>query len=272
MKETRAGIRLADLGIASVKIHTGLNETLVIEVPGADSANKADTLAARLAELAQIKGEGFKIQRPTKLMAFRLWGFEQSFFPKKIAAALAAAGGCKTEVKIGPLQKAPRGLSTATARCALTAAIKAAAEGCAHIGWTRVGVELLPARPLICYQCLEPEHVAGQCRGTADRSRLCYRCGHPDHRAAKCDASAHCIVCAKADRPANHRLGGHSCKVSFSSSKRKGGEARRKGKRAKREPPRRQWRKRSQYLPSPHQQRNLPKRVQFRLPCTRRRR
>lgn len=72
----------------------------------------------------------------------------------------AALGGCKpAEVSVGNFNGAPRGLTITTTRCPLTMSIKVAAAERIQIAWVRFRVDLLAARPLICYKCLEKRHV-----------------------------------------------------------------------------------------------------------------
>ncbi|EFN75250.1 hypothetical protein EAI_04102, partial [Harpegnathos saltator] len=90
-----------------------------------------------------------------------------------------------------------------------------------RIGWTRVGVTVLPARAEFCFKCLEQGHVRGRCGNTVDRSDACYRCGDPGHRAKECKAAAaHCPVCAGLGRRADHKVGDPSCRSLIGKEKR----------------------------------------------------
>lgn len=136
---------------------------------------------------------------------------------------MAEAGGCRpTEVSVGQCRQSRRGLSAVLAQCPLAATIKVdARRWMLHLGWMRAGVELLAARPLFCYNCLEQGHVRSLCRSSIDRSFCCYRCGNPSHRAAECTDEARCLVCEAAGRPSGHKLGGSACKPPTKSFKRR---------------------------------------------------
>lgn len=103
------------------------------------------------------------------------------------------------------------GLGTVWLRCPVLAAKKVVEAGRLLVGWVSAQVKLLDARPLRCFRCLEVGHVKARCKATVDRSLLCYRCGGADHVARACTAPPHCVLCAEAGIPANHRMGSKPC-------------------------------------------------------------
>ncbi|XP_029160219.1 DNA-binding protein HEXBP-like [Nylanderia fulva] len=80
-----------------------------------------------------------------------------------------------------------------------------------RIGWAIVRAEILEARPLQCYKCLEGGHVRARCPNNVDRSGRCYRCGQDGHAAKNCTADVKCPVCADKGLLANHRAGSRTC-------------------------------------------------------------
>lgn len=74
MREARTKIDLASLGIGVLKARKGLSGALVLEVPGAESAARAETdaLATRLRQLAAEKGQGYRVQRPVRMAGLRI--------------------------------------------------------------------------------------------------------------------------------------------------------------------------------------------------------
>lgn len=79
--------------------------------------------------------------------------------------------------------------------------------GHVKVGWSSARVEVLPARRLMCYRCLEAGHISAFGRGI-DRSDQCFRCRNQRNLAKACEAeSSCCALCADSDKPADHRLG-----------------------------------------------------------------
>lgn len=75
-------------------------------------------------------------------------------------------------------------------------------------------IEMLKARPTLCYRCWGRGHVKAQCRATVDRSRICYRCGVEGHPALGCQAPVSCAICKENDRDHAHRVGSANCTVT----------------------------------------------------------
>lgn len=92
-----------------------------------------------------------------------------------------------------------------------SAANKIMEKGRLQIGWANARMQMLEARLLQCFRCLEGDHVKDQCQNTVDRSRRCYRCGEEGHRAQTCLVLPKCPVCTDLGRPANHRAGNKAC-------------------------------------------------------------
>ncbi|EFN76595.1 Gag-Pol polyprotein, partial [Harpegnathos saltator] len=133
----------------------------------------------------------------------RLRGLEISTSEEEAAEQIAQVGGCGVaEVQTGLMRTMPSGSRSLWMRCPLAAARKVAERGTLSIGWTQVKVEWLDVRPLQCYKCLERGHVQQTCDSKADRRQNCYRCGETGHLARNCTASARCVICAEAGKPA----------------------------------------------------------------------
>lgn len=167
-----------------------------------------------------------------KMAVIRIRDIEESLTKRKekITEAVASVGGCTpVEVSVGNFSDGPRRSTEMLARCPLAAAIKATATERIQIGCVQSRVELLAARPLICFKCSEREHVRNPCRSSEDRSSYCYRCGDPRPRAKECTGQPSCRVCEKACSLHNHKVGGPACKSRLKKwgkkgSKRKKGE------------------------------------------------
>ncbi|KAL0891779.1 hypothetical protein ABMA27_015046 [Loxostege sticticalis] len=209
--EAKRRIDISELGIEAVRFRRAVTGATIIEVPGATSTDKADSLAARL---KQIFAEGdVKISRPTKCSELRVSGLDDAVTAEEIAAAVAKLGDCPVEqVKVGTPRSDHTGLFASWVRCPVAAA-KKVVEGRLLVGWVAARVKLLPSREMRCFRCLEAGHVQAVCPVEVDRSRQCYRCGQLGHIAAGCTNEPHCTLCAAADKPAGHRVGSKACKA-----------------------------------------------------------
>lgn len=200
-------IKLPDLGIEKGLQASGV---LTLEIPGSDSVKHADALAERLLVLFATR-EDIKISRPCKMAELRVKDLDDAVSRWDVSHFLAEVGGCRpSEVTTGTIRKGPNGLGTVWVRCPLAAANKIAEAGRIVVGWAMARVQILDARPLQCFRCLEGGHVRATCRGV-DRSTRCYRCGDPGHRAQNCMAQLCCPICTDLGRPANHRASSRAC-------------------------------------------------------------
>lgn len=185
----------------------------------------ANRLATRLRELAEQRGDVTRKQRPTKIATIRIRNLKESLTKEEIAKAIEILGECKlTDVSVGNFNGDPRGSVTTTALCPLAVAIKVTPAGRIPLGWMRSRIDLLATRPLICFRCVEKEHVRGQCRSTEDLSFYCYRCNYPGHRVQECTRQPSCPVWKKAGLSHNHEVREAVCKPA-----KEGGKGRKKG-------------------------------------------
>ncbi|XP_037292543.1 uncharacterized protein LOC119188789 [Manduca sexta] len=182
---------------------------MLYEVPGAESEQKADSLAARLRECFGDSGD-IVVSRPTKCSELRISGLDFAATSETVKAALCSTGGCAAEaVKVGEVRQDRSGMGAVWAKVPTKAAQKIKA-GRLKIGWVVARVTVLEARPMRCYRCLETGHVRGSCDGSADRSELCYRCGKPGHKARQCGDKPNCAYVPQLVSPPNTKLGGRS--------------------------------------------------------------
>ncbi|TGZ45956.1 hypothetical protein DBV15_12219 [Temnothorax longispinosus] len=207
LRSAKEKISLADPGIKDLRVRKAVTGSLLFEVPGADSNEKADLLAGRLRQ-EFIEGE-VRVTRPFKCVDVRIGGLDDAATIQEVAEALAAAGQCKRkEVKVGSIRRTRKGMGTMWAECPVGAAKAAIDRDGITVGWSRARIELLQARPLRCYRCLEVGHVRASCTAPVDHYGVCYRCSQGDHRASLCAAEApRCPLCADSGLPAAHRLG-----------------------------------------------------------------
>ncbi|KAL0892598.1 hypothetical protein ABMA27_014327 [Loxostege sticticalis] len=156
--EAKRRINISELGIEAVRFRRAVTGATIIEIPGATSNDKADSLAARL---KQIFEEGdVKISRPTKCSELRVSGLDDAVTAEEIAAAVAKLGDCPVEqVKVGTPRSDHTGLFASWVRCPVAAA-KKVVEGRLLVGWVAARVKLLPTREMRCFKCLEAGPLA----------------------------------------------------------------------------------------------------------------
>lgn len=210
LADARKKVDLASCGITGLRYRKAATGARMLEVPGATSGEKADTLARKLRE--SLDAELVKVSRPVKSAELRISGLDDSISTPELAAAVATHGCCPVEsVKVGEIRIDNQGSGAVWLRCPVAAAKKLEASGRLLVGWVAARVKLLQPRPMQCYRCLQKGHVHAQCTAEVDRSEECYRCGRPGHKAASCTAEPKCSLCAAANRPAGHRMGSKSC-------------------------------------------------------------
>ena len=210
LAEAKAKVDLSTLGISGLRFRVAATGARVLVLPGAQSGDKADTLAAKLREA--IGDDVVYVSRPTRCAELRISGLDDSVSPPEVAAAVARVGECAVEaVKVGDIRQNASGLGTAWVRCPVVAAKKVVQNGRLLVGFVSAQVQLLDARPLQCHRCLEFGHVKAQCPSEQDRSGQCYRCGQEGHKSGGCSRALHCPVCAANKKSADHRMGSISC-------------------------------------------------------------
>lgn len=223
MSRVRREIKLSDLGIAEVRLRRAVTGALILEIAGDEGGRKAALLAERMADV--LRGISVRISVPQKTAEMRVTGLDDSVTLDEVVAAVAEAGGCRTdEVTVGEPHRASRGLTSVWLRCPLKAArrISTSGDGTSDdsggtrrivVGWSTARIRPLPTRRLHCFRCLELDHVRRHCASTIDRSDRCYRCGESGHRARDCSSRVpRCPLCADLGVLATHRMGSPACK------------------------------------------------------------
>ncbi|XP_059058139.1 uncharacterized protein LOC131851634 [Achroia grisella] len=158
LREAKSKIDLGPLGIDALRLRVAVTGGRILEIPGVDSGEKADALAAKLREL--VPEEVARVSRPTKQAEMRLMGLDDSVGVEEIAAAIASAGDCQVQdVKVGDVRRNPTGAGACWVRAPIRAvkAITTAAK--LKVGWVVVRAELLRQRQLRCFRCLEVGHA-----------------------------------------------------------------------------------------------------------------
>ncbi|EFN68884.1 hypothetical protein EAG_11695, partial [Camponotus floridanus] len=210
IKKARGEISLSELQIENQRIRKGINGSIIIEIAGQDSQQKADTLAQKLTTVLEKEA---KISRPTIKAELKISGLDDSVTSTEIEFEVAEAGGCSAgDVRSSEIRWMRNGLGTAWIRCPLEAANKINEKGKLKIGWTIAKVELLKKRPLQCFKCWAFGHIGFSCTSTVNRQGYCYFCGNSGHTSRTCKAeSPDCLLCKEKNLKSNHRLGSATC-------------------------------------------------------------
>ncbi|XP_073963049.1 uncharacterized protein [Choristoneura fumiferana] len=209
LQKVTTSLRLAEVGIESVRVRKSATGARLIEVPGASSGRAADDLAQKIEGLI---GDVATVHRPVKTADLRVTGFDESVTSEDIKTAVVLKGGCSIDqVKVGPIRLLSSGMGSALLRCPVTAANALIKDGKILVGWSAAHIKALEPQPMRCYRCMGTGHTRALCPSPIDRGDLCYRCSRPGHKSAECEAEPFCGVCHHAKRPAGHVMGGRAC-------------------------------------------------------------
>ncbi|KAL6418410.1 hypothetical protein ACFW04_012128 [Cataglyphis niger] len=114
MRKVRENVQLSEFGIERTKIRYAANGDALIEIPGAQNAEKNYA----------------KVSRPVIRGDIRLSGFDDSVAPSEIAETIAEIGGCSPkDIKMGEIRKLKNSLCTVWIQCPLASAVKASKSG-----------------------------------------------------------------------------------------------------------------------------------------------
>lgn len=210
LADAKQKISLDSCGISGLHFKKSVTGARILQVPGATSGDKADSLAQKLKE---VLPEGLvRISRPVKCAEMRILGLDDSVSMNEVIAAVAQKGACSEEmIKAGEVKRFAYGTGVVWVRCPIDVAKKLGAEGRITVGWVSAKVKLLPPREMRCYRCHHSGHVRAQCTSEVDRSENCYRCEAKGHKASDCSATPKCLICDEANKPCDHRLGSKLC-------------------------------------------------------------
>ncbi|XP_049873497.1 uncharacterized protein LOC126372038 [Pectinophora gossypiella] len=209
LTKARLGVDLKQLGIDGLRFRMAATGARVLEIPGKESGEKAELLAAKLKE---VLPDTVRVARPVRCTDVVVSGLDDSATAESITAAIVEAGKCSAEhIKVGPIRVGIFGVGSALVECPVEAAKSLVEKGRLLVGWSATRVRTLGPRPMKCFRCFEIGHTGLQCQSQVDRSRNCFRCGQEGHTSSSCTGDLHCPVCKAAGKPANHATGGRKC-------------------------------------------------------------
>ncbi|XP_029163013.1 uncharacterized protein LOC114934535 [Nylanderia fulva] len=163
LRQARQKMEAHGLNMEGATIKRGATGSYIFEISGANGHEKADRFALGMREA--LKGKtGVKVQRPIKMAEMRLRGLDKSIRASEVIKAIATVGNCEEEeIHLGEIRKTPGGMGIVWIRCPLKAANSIMGTAKIQIGWALVRAEMLDARSLQCYKCLEGGHVRARC-------------------------------------------------------------------------------------------------------------
>lgn len=121
MAEARRRVKLEEIEITYIRSKIAATGAIILEVPGEDSAPKADRLAERLR--TALADKEVRITRPTKSAELRIGGLDESITREDLAIAVAGASDCsQDDIRIGEIRRNAAGLGVAWIKCPAVAA------------------------------------------------------------------------------------------------------------------------------------------------------
>lgn len=210
LAKAREKVSLKDLGIQTTVIRRALNGAIVIEVPGPQGKQLADSLRTNLMDAL---GDNARVSNSVATGELRLRGIEPSTTQEEILMELEAISGSpRQDFKVSAISNMRDGMGVSWVICPLQAAIKIAERGAVTLGWTRVKVDLLRKRPVQCFKCWHFGHVRSSCRSELDRTGSCFKCGIAGHTIGICRTNTpNCLICKDIGRESRHRMGSIIC-------------------------------------------------------------
>ncbi|XP_059046159.1 uncharacterized protein LOC131841829 [Achroia grisella] len=134
LTEAKAKISLAQLGITDLRFRVGRTGARILEIPGTNTGEAADALAARIEEV--LSEDVVRVSRPVKSAELRIGDLDDSTLVADVIVAVMREGGClESSVKTGEIRRNSQGTGSVWVRCPVAAAKKLAEAGRLRIGW-----------------------------------------------------------------------------------------------------------------------------------------
>lgn len=211
LSKVQERVSLTDCGITELSLRSTVTGSKIIEIPGSQATERADSLAAKLQEAV---GDLAVVTRPVKRAEIRIVDIDDSVLREDVVKAVATKGGCEpAQIRAGEIRDYGRGMGVLFMSLPATAAKVLVEAGRVMVGWSSARVHALEARPLRCFRCLGVGHTRALCPSAIDRTATCFRCGENGHKAAVCVVvKPRCAICVEAGIPSEHVMGGVNCK------------------------------------------------------------
>ncbi|XP_041451301.1 uncharacterized protein LOC121404950 [Drosophila obscura] len=185
MVTRREDKQLSDLGSCVSKVRRTINGNLLLEV-AKDSAESAEAMKE---SIARVLGDVASVRAMTednKVVVLEIRDLDSLATEREICAAIASQFGIEERrVRVRSLRRSYAESQMAAVSLPFFLGKAVLHRGEVRIGWTVCRIREREGLPR-CYRCLEPGHIAGNCKSTVDRSGFCIKCGEQGHKAAEC--------------------------------------------------------------------------------------
>lgn len=115
LKNIKRNININELGIEETRIRRTMAGSLLIQVTGESSQEKADKLAEKMRD---VVGSEARIARPIRKAEIKISGLDEGTTPEEVVEAIAVEGRCdKAEVTAGNIRRNKVGLGSIWAKC-----------------------------------------------------------------------------------------------------------------------------------------------------------
>lgn len=140
LKNIKRSININKLGIEETRIRRTMAGSLVIQIAGERSKEKANILAEKM---RNVVGSEARVARPSRKAEIKITNIDEDTIPEEVIEAIALEGRCdRAEVTAGAIRRNRMGLGSIWAKCPWNVAKDLNRLGRIRIGWMRASVEL----------------------------------------------------------------------------------------------------------------------------------
>jgi len=203
-----------DLGIKKLSVHKAKSGCRIARITGEDAERQADQLN-KIKESTKKYGDHVSVYKPglggSNQLHFEVGGSDDTITEDEVKKQIReSVEGREEEFKFNRFSYTSRGWRMIFS-CTKNKGNRLLDRGYVKVGWSRVGVRLLPRARIRCHKCLKTGHTIGSCAEERDRGRRCFNCGNTGHSAGQCAMEAGCPLCRDLGLESTHKLGNFRC-------------------------------------------------------------
>jgi len=204
-----------DLGIRKLSVHKAKSGCRIARITGIDAERQADQLVDKIKGSIKKYGDHVSVYKPglggANQLHFEVGGSDDTLTEDEVKKQIReSVEGREEEFKFNRFSYTARGWRMIFS-CTKNKGNRLLDRGFVKVGWSRVGVRLLPKAKIRCYKCLKTGHTLGSCTEETDRGRRCFSCGNTGHSAGQCAMEAGCPLCRDLGLESTHKLGNYRC-------------------------------------------------------------